>query len=317
MSLTFFPAAASPQGIALLSRYDIQAATCSWLPRHCGPTRDVRILNTPRILSAVAIVEDQSDETSAALRPLIESWVTGLPTAGQAGVRIRYEGLLDELGNNSKRKGQLGLADVGPSKKWQKFFQTPANLQSLFIDLVDERGQALAGINMQRPNTHGGTRATIHLSLWWTRLQSDIDAEVRGRMARLIHQVFTTLSGLQGWLAEWDWVPLFSTADDNNYTPYEDAYGLTRSYDEGPVDQAGGFMSSGWCKGTLRGLGSPLWLGRDLLAWISRHELEQVARVQEVGPFGVRVETAPEGLPQLEAVLERVLPQAAKVGVPR
>jgi hypothetical protein len=260
------------------------------------------------------MVDFRDDDAFAAIRSTTESWIRGLPTATGAGVRIRYEGLLDEFGNNSKRKAQLSLADVGPSKKWQKFFQTPAALQSLFIEVVNDKGQAFAGVNIQRPNTYSAARATIHLSLWWVRLGSDIDGDMRDRMVRLVDQVFTTLPGLQGWLAEWDWTPLFSTADDNNYTPYEDAYGLSRSFDEGPIDEAGGFMSRGWCKGTLRGLGSPLWLGRDLLAFISRPELEKVARVQEIGPFAVRVETAADDLRQLEEVLERILPRAAKAG---
>jgi len=51
----------------------------------------------------------------------------------------------------------------------------------------------------------------------------------RALLTRLIDSAFANGNGLQAWVAHWGWVPLFSTGDDNDYTPYEEACGLDRA----------------------------------------------------------------------------------------
>jgi hypothetical protein len=327
-----FQVVCRPQGqrteqLSLFPVCRAEVATARWIPRGCRQgqvmvDQGIRQLNTPAILSGVAILKDDEEEATGRVRPLIESWLGWLGKRKPGSVRANYLGQMNPVTCNCpKRKSELPLAEVGGGKKWQKLFDQPGKMLGLFFQMVEGAGEKpWAGAALQRnffdPDYDKPGNGTIHASFWLecARAGEEAIAAARAHLTRLIDSAFESGTGLQGWVARWGWVPLFSTGDANDYSPYEDALGLDRACETRFSEQ--GFMSLGWCKGTLRGLGSPLWLGRDLLAWIVQPELEKVARVEEIGPFAVRVETAPDDLPRLEEVLHRIVPRAPKVAAP-
>ena len=127
-------------------------------------------------------------------------------------------------------------------------------------------------------------------------------------MTRLIDAAFQNAGALQGWIANWDWIPRFSMGEENNYTPYEAAHAVDNPASE--RDLAGdGYMHTAWCSRHLRGISDRLWLGEPLLAAIGRDQLSAAACLTEVAESAVRIDLLPDHtLNQLEEILQPLLP---------
>jgi hypothetical protein len=153
---------------------------------------------------------------------------------------------------------------------------------------------------------------TIHLAFWRRCLpdgeSEEAERDARRRLTMLIDSVFETKDGLQGWIARWSWVPRFSMAEENNYTPYEGAYAMGSPSAE-PEDGSGGYMDVKWCCRHLRGLSERIWLGPPLLARIDRDRLAAIATVTDLGPSSARFDLLPGvELRGLEELLIPILP---------
>ena len=112
---------------------------------------------------------------------------------------------------------------------------------------------SLAGASVQRTceDSDGNVEGTIHLAFWRRCLpdgeSEEAERDARRRLTILIDSAFETMDGLQGWIARWDWIPRFTMAEENNYTPYEDAYAMGSPSAE-PEDGSGGYMDVKWCR---------------------------------------------------------------------
>ena len=106
-------------------------------------------------------------------------------------------------------------------------------IQSLFFQVARDETEILAGRGLRPTNMRGAT------ATWQGRFISPFgadacrtasrrkpDRDARQRLTMLIDSAFETMDGLQGWIARWDWIPRFTMAEENNYTPYEDAYAI-------------------------------------------------------------------------------------------
>lgn len=345
LRLILAPSAESTKRVALWPAYQTIVVAPRWVP--LGFDREgalpflvlnLKKLNCPTILSGVVIVEEQGEgprqeksllllpssidapvekqvedsiETLERVRPLLEHWLTVMGARSPSHVRTVSLGQMNPASFNiPKKKSVLPVAEIGTGKKWLSLFRKSKALLSLFVEVVDEQtGKPRSGAAVQR--AWGDTRETLHVSFW---VDAPADGAATGVvnadrefLTELIDAAFSRMTGLQGWVAHWDWVPRFSTGDENEYTPYEDVYSL------GPANEstvgAGGFMMRAWCSRYLRGLSERLWLGKALRARISEAELASVARTTAIGPSALRLDLLPGlGLNPLEMVLRPILP---------
>jgi hypothetical protein len=256
------------------------------------------------------IVEDHGDATLAQVRPFMESWLTSLAPKALSHLNSTYLGQMNPNSFNCpKRKSEVPLTKIDGGKKWSKLFTKADAMLGLFFELVDgETGKPLGGGAVQRT---WDSRETIHLSFWLECAASSAESEAvqpaRERLTGLIFSAFTTSTGLQGWVAQWGWKPRFSTGDENDYTPYEDAVGLTRAV-EGPLGE-GGFMMRKWRGRYLRGLSERLWLGPALLAHVDRDHFRGIAQLTPVGATSLRLDVSSMlELKRLEESLRPILP---------
>jgi hypothetical protein len=330
----FLPSPEATEPIALNPVYRVEVATPKWIPLRCeshirtrvrhpqllphalrASREGIRLLNTPEVLSGVAILADRDADRFAPISDLLERWLTSLNLAEPCRVQVAYEGQMNPKTFHVPRKKQtLPLEEIGIGKKWRKLLAKPSAVQSLFLQIVsDETETAVAGASVQRTfEDDGDVAGTIHLAFWCrcsSELDSDrVDRQLRQRLVRLIDSAFETMDGLQGWIARWDWMPRFTLAEENNYTPYEHAYYIDSTE---PIDDTGGYMDEKWCNRYLRGLGHQLWLGESLLDRIDRERLTDVARVADVGTSSARLNLADDvALAQLEETLVPILPMS-------
>ncbi len=215
-----------------------------------------------------------------------------------------------------RKNPKFKISEIGPSKKWQNLWRESAALQSLFIRARDsDDSEPWAGISLQRPCTdeHQTKPGTLHFGLWIHPQRAEISDEqmaaIKLRLIGRIDALFVELGGLHGWLAQCDWAPRFSTADENEYTPYEAAYSLDSPGTEKSLSTTS-YMHAAWCRRCLRGIGETVWLGASLGRRISNQARSSIVEVQAVGS-GLRlgVPTIRE-LPELEAALKPLLPPA-------
>jgi hypothetical protein len=283
-----------------LMRRQFHVTKADWVPLGAKIDSSVRLLNIPRLLSAVAILEDAGDETLARVRPFMEKWLTAQAGMSAGHVEVNYLGQYGPGLKRPKRKIKLALAEISSGKKWPKLFTNADPLLRLVFELVDDAmGKAWAGGAVHRTSV---VRETVHLSFWCDRPLSAAPAEM---LTKLLDALFAEPGGMQGWLAEWDWKPAF-TADTLEQTPYERSRGITAAVDS---NCRGGLMRREWCSRYLRGLSGRLWLGRSLLGHVAPEQLGKVARSTEIGPAVVRVDLLPGlGLNRLEEPLGPILP---------
>jgi hypothetical protein len=152
---------------------------------------------------------------------------------------------------------------------------------------------------------------TVHLAFWRQCLPDGAseaaERDAQRRLTALIDSVFETTEGLHGWISRWDWIPRFTMAEENNYTPYEEAYAMDSPSAE--PDGSGGYMDVKWCRRHLRGLGERIWLGSPMLERIDRDRLTAIATITELGPSSARLDLLPAvELRQLEELLIPILP---------
>ncbi len=320
LCFSFIPEATSKWPIALRPQYHVQVVTPRWIPLRAtwqGPAAQdgLKMLNRPRILSGVMIVEDRQAESITGIKTLIESWLSFLAPIRPSYVSTVYEGqMVPPVFRVPRRKSTLTMNEVGIANKWRKMFDQSPSLQSLFLQVVDDgAGKAWAGASIQRMCDDAARSAagTIHVAFWFESpldgRAEELDAS-RERLTYLIDSTFDTLAGLQAWVARWDWVPRFSMAEENDYTPYEDACSLGSPSAESDR-AAGSYMLQEWCRRRLRGLSERLWLSASLVANIDREKLRTVANMTNIGPNSIRVDLHNgEQLNRLEQALEPILP---------
>jgi hypothetical protein len=215
---------------------------------------------------------------------------------------MAYEGQMNPRTFHVPRKKQTFRPEaIGAGKKWQKLFAKPGAIQSMFFLVAQDEADSLLGLSggasIQRTcEDDRDVAGTIHLA-FWRRGLPDGESEEANRDARrcltmLIDSVFETTVGLQGWIARWDWIPRFTMAEENNYTPYEEAYAMGSPSAE-PEDGSGDYMDEQWCRRHLRGLSERIWLGQPLLERINRNRLAAIAAVTDLGPSSARFDLLP------------------------
>lgn len=309
------PDTKSPGMLELLPAFNAQVEPrASWVPVGSGDDdfeqQAIRMLNQPRILAGVSILEDRV-ESFDLLKQQIGRWLAGRRWSNQCRVIARYEGqLTGESLRTPKRKVTVGIVELANARKWQALFSQPEELQSLFVHLESVDGQCLSGITLQRsfededPHFAGTTQLGFWVNTRACNLGENLIGREHAEIVQVIDKHFEALSGIQAWISCWNWVPCFDHGEDRFNTPYEDSVSITRIKDR-PMD----FSDAEWCRNNLRGLGSCIWLCESLFSRIDHDRAAQVAEMTSIGDAGYRVQSiSGVAVDQMEKVLMPILP---------
>jgi hypothetical protein len=300
----FYPRTAAGDAIALKPRLQLQVRTPAWTPLRSAIGAPLRQLNDPQILSAVIVVPVR-ESILADAETKIEHWLRHAAGNAEVSIETTYEGQM--VGENfrvPRRRKKLQLDDLG-KKKWQQLFANQSTLQSLSFEVKDGVcEEPIAGASIQQPcESVDQGAATFHLGFWQRNGDSQEDSEM---LSHLVDEVFCEFSGLQAWQSTWNWIPKFTVAEGNHYTPYEEAKGIGNPSAEHQLGE--GYMQEAWCGRYLRGFGERLWLGAELCKRIDLGLLGGTAKSTDRG-VGVRLELERNAsLTDLEAALEVITP---------
>jgi hypothetical protein len=93
-------------------------------------------------------------------------------------------------------------------------------------------------------------------------------------------------------------------AEENNYTPYEDATSIYLIRQRPCIN-----LETAWCSRYLRAVSQQMWLNRSLLQHVDRDSLRGVVNETPLDNDSIRVNLLPNcHLTQLEDVLSPVIP---------
>jgi len=304
LQCTFRPQGTTAGGIALRPRLQLHVGRPQWRPLRSQIGDALRQLNDPQVLSAVVIVPSRTS-TLADVAPKIEDWLRHPAGDAPQYIQVAYEGqMVGESFRVPRRNKRFKFEEIG-TKKWHKLFADQPSLQSLFFQVIETQSdEAIAGASVQRPCADVDTgQETFHLGFW---RRMDGKQESRDQLTRLVDEIFVEFTAIQAWRALWNWIPRFTLAEENYYTPYEEAKGVGNPTAEHQLGK--GYMQEQWCSQQLRGFGERLWLGAALCQRIDRGALHGLAKTTDLGTGVVLDLEAHASLTDLETALEAIIP---------
>lgn len=271
-----------------------------------------RAINDPTTFAGVVIHPSLDDGNTTIVRQQLEQWIASVCSADDK-LSIAYEAQMNsETLHVPKRRFTLKVNELVAAKKWQRLFAQPKVLQTLRVTCATKDGVELGGATVQQPCFDDLPRGegTTHLAFWIAADSShgndeELDAR-RRQLVDVVDRAFHDLHAFQAWVSHWDWAPRFSSADENEYTPYEEAYSVGSI---GVEDWPCRCMMREWCETHLRAVAEDLWLGPSLMNLVSSISLEGVARTTRTGASSARLELLKSGsLNDLERHLRPILP---------
>ncbi len=285
----------------------------SWLPncqrdlRYVVVDDGIRKINAGGVLSLVSIFEPLSNYGE--LSDLCLRFLADLSDNDEVfRVRVRYKMQPDSL-NIRKRKFTIKKSEQLSSKLQPLFISMP-DIESLFVEVEDSAsGEVFCGFVMQQcsedPDAPGEPYA-LHLAVWST-------IKDRAHFSANINQLGDAVAKLtklyQAWICDWNWRPQFSTVDQNNDTPLEDALNEIRQRaPEYPMTQR-------HCRRYLRGFGHQVWLGPDIAKYIL--SVPDEVAIDQQGPIRKLSFADGAGISSIESVLAPVIEYPSKDGQQR
>jgi hypothetical protein len=239
-----------------------------------------------------------------------EDWILARAWPELARIDIIYEGQMNpDTLHVPRKKVRIGFDEIRNGKKWDRLFAKPQQLQSLLVNVCVDDGAPIGGVTIQRaiqdevPTGEG----TVHLGIWvrsaGDNSSTDIERD-RTQFTSLMDSLFSSLPGLQAWTANWDWVPRFTMAEENNYTPYEDATSIYLIRQRPCIN-----LETAWCGRYLRAVSQQMWLSRTLLQYVDRDSLRGMVNETPLDNDSIRIDLLPNCHPtHLEDVLSPVIP---------
>jgi hypothetical protein len=276
-------------------------------------------LNTPSVLSAVAILNGDTEDIRASARQAAEDWLGSLARASACSAAVLTKKHMTASGSITKKRMEFRLPDLLGDPAWKRWFSGKADLQTLRVKVTPQGAfRPCAGLLMQAPLrefTLAGDMAPVedpalHLAFWTIDHPEAWDAIGTQRQA--------WIDRLEGWVEQRDvlqayWsgtaaIPIFDDYEQYEQTIYEDLSGVEWSRRE----LKGKLMARSWCGGTVRFVAPRMWLAHPLIERLGAKasDLDASAEVSPL-PGMVRISLR-EGTPidTLERALSPILPSA-------
>jgi hypothetical protein len=272
-------------------------------------------LNTPSVLSTVAILPEDGDATRDRARELMDMWLESLrPAPGtMAVIHTQHMSPSRRLAKSTR---PVPLEALTTGKLWSKLFAESSGYQTVLIGLQHaDAPHPHAGLAVQgalqlfrRPVLD----STLNCALWVLDHQS-VHRKL-GASPEAAIDVFETwlacVDPLQAWVARAAWVPEFDSWEDFAQTVYESA--ATVDWFRSKTDDfVGGRMS---LVRRLRFVAPRLWLDESLMREVDRAALEEIAALRQ-RRRATEIELLPgRSLAELETALAPLLPTFARLG---
>ena len=280
-----------------------------------GRLQAILRLNTPSVLSTVAIFPDDGDASRDRARRLMEMWLGRLrPEPGTlAVIHTQHMSPSRRLAKSTR---PVPLEALTGGKLWPKLFSEASGYQTVAIGLQHaDAPHPHAGLAVQGA-LHLFKRAvldpTLDCALWMLdhqsvhrRLGLSPDAAVD-----LFETWLASVDPLQAWVARAAWIPEFDSWEDFAQTVYESA--ATVDWFRSRADDfVGGRLSRAR---RLRFVAPKLWLDESLMREADRAALEDVAALRQ-RRRATEIELLPgRSLAELETALAPLLPTFARLG---
>lgn len=263
----------------------------------------LRTMSTPTYLFGVAITSDNNANWPV-VQATFENLLASMARKGETLV-LRTIEIHDPASDVNKwprpKKRTLDDASTaGRNRYWNDVAKNHARYQT-----IEAQVEGRFGMIYQLPldNRRG---SCPHIGFWVKidGLSPEEVQECEQLIASAIGQLMQT-NGLQAFMDRWSWTPEFDSLDRFSRTPYEQSCIPYK-------DLSKAMMQPEWCTNYLRGLGKRIWLGAQLLARVGGPDaLKALPSVSYGESFAEIYLESDAVLDQAEAVLERVLPNAA------
>lgn len=265
---------------------------------------DLKAMYYPRYLLAVAILPINTMHLKDTIFSAITKWIT-ICAKNDDKICVRRQALTTDMLKIPRWVTKTVTKEdiLSLKNKWKSLADDLLNFQTLEAFCQESS----FGSRIQRSlyiHAKKNFEDPIHLSFWIAQEEFDSyrKESLLSSLEEIIKGLFKKNDGFQGWIAQWDWIPLFDNYDEWESTPYEMAHHVKQKI-------SGELMSTRWCETYLRGFGSPMWIGRALQSKLkNRQKLDTIAITNKCGEL-LQIEY-PQNLrfSECEELLEGIIP---------
>ncbi len=276
-------------------------------------------INTPSVLSLVAIMDGDTEAIRASAQLAAESWLGSLSPSTDCTAAVLTKKHMSASGSITKKRLELPLPELTGDRAWKRWFSGKTDLHTLRVEIRPEGAfQPYAGFVMQsalREDTVAeelppSEDAALHIAFWtidqpeaWTALGIDQTAWLE-RLECWIE----ASNILQAHRFSTAWIPAFDAYEDYEPTIYEELSGVDW-FRRGHQRER---MTKPWCEKTLRFVAPRMWLSGSLMARLSlgSSTLDGIAAVSRTGRISRISLDDNASIAALERALSPILPAA-------
>ncbi len=318
-AFTLSPAlVATPSGVSLeLPPLTLQPVSPDWHPRVMtlaeSRQTDARLrLNSPSVVSAVAMIDDDGAPVRGRVRRFAQGWLTALALPAGATVGVATQTHMSATSFRvSKTAKRYAPEALGDDKLWSRLFEGKSDYQTIsFAVHAPGMPHPIAGLNVQAAlhDTEGRRPGALLTVSTWMLHDTGIFERLGTAPAQLAATFETWLDGetpAQAWVTQAAWIPEFDIYDEFRQTLYEEA----ADYDWFRSGMNGKLALRDWADRHLRWVAPRLWLGAPLARHVDLESLRSVADVASPTGQTVRL-TLRDGnsVADLERALSAILP---------
>ena len=279
----------------------------------------LRELNTPSVLSLVAMLNGDTEDIRASVRQATEGWLGSLAHASACSASVLTKKHMTASGSITKKRMEFPLPDLVGDPAWKRWFSCKADLQTLRVEVTPQGAfRPCAGLLMQAPLREfslAGDMAPVedpalHVVFWTIDHPEAWDAIGTERQAWIdrLEDWIEQRDVLQAYRTGTAAIPLFDDYENFEQTIYEELSGV----DWSRRSLKGTLMARSWCGETVRFVAPRMWLGHALMERLSVNASDLGASA-EVSPLpGMARIALREGTPieTLERAMSPILPSA-------
>lgn len=276
-------------------------------------------LNTPSVLSVVAILNGDDEEIRASVRAAAEAWLGSMARASDCSAAVLTKKHMTASGSVTKKHVDLPLSGLVVDPGWKRWFGGKADLQTLRVEVMPSGAfRPCAGFVMQAAlrefSIGGDPRPVAHPALhvaFWTNDHPESWAAIGMTRQAWLDQLETWVERcdvLQAYRTSTAGIPAFDSYEQYGQTVYEELSGV----DWFRQGLQGRLMTGLWCGETVRSVAPRMWLSHPLAERLAGN-LPDVGASAVIAPMPGMVRVSlKEGIPiaALERAMSPILPSA-------